>query len=115
MAKEFFNMGYRVFVIGTFENDINNQHITIYNKNITNAIEENNYNLQYLLYSVALNLYLGKTISDYKYENNFGGVYYLFVRGISGGSKKEGVFFNRPEQKVVEALTKYLTGVEYGQ
>jgi|GEM_PF-3162549 len=84
-------------------------------ENLAKSMEQNNYNLQYLLYTVALNLYLSKMISGYNYETDFGGVYYLFLRGISGSDKKEGVFFNRPEKDVIYALTKYLTGVEDGQ
>ena len=40
------------------------------------------YVLQYHLYVVALNKFLESKIDDYSYENNFGGVYYLFVRGM---------------------------------
>ena len=46
------------------------------------AMEENNYYLQYYLYCLALYRYLQTRISNFDYEKQFGGVYYLFVRGM---------------------------------
>src|SRR5690606_8157537 len=44
---------------------------------------EQGYYLQYLIYSVALHRYLRQRLPDYDYERHFGGVYYLFLRGMS--------------------------------
>ena len=41
------------------------------------------YVLQYLLYSVALHRHLRLRVPGYDYEQHFGGVYYLFVRGMA--------------------------------
>jgi exodeoxyribonuclease V beta subunit len=40
------------------------------------------YVLQYLIYTVALHRYLRLRLPDYDYERHFGGVFYLFLRGM---------------------------------
>jgi len=51
------------------------------------ALKENNqhhyYDLQYLIYSLALHRYLSQRITNYDPQQHFGGVYYLYLRGMS--------------------------------
>jgi len=48
-------------------------------------IRDNYYDLQYLLYSLALHRYLKNRRTDYDPQEHFGGVYYLYLRGMSPG------------------------------
>lgn len=49
--------------------------------------------------------YLSARIEDYQYQRHFGGVFYLFLRGMHPQLETgNGVFFNRPEQALVERL-----------
>lgn len=62
------------------------------------ALFENNqhhlYDLQYLIYCLALHRYLGNTLNNYEPSEHFGGVYYLYLRGMHpGNSAGEGVFY----------------------
>ncbi len=69
------------------------------------------YYLQYLIYVVALHRYLGLRLSDYHYDRHFGGVYYLFLRGMNPAlGSGYGVFRDRPDRALVEALDAYLAG-----
>ncbi|MCU7967740.1 MAG: PD-(D/E)XK nuclease family protein [gamma proteobacterium symbiont of Bathyaustriella thionipta] len=52
---------------------------------------DNFYDLQYLLYSLALHRYLKHRLTDYEPKQHFGGIYYLYLRGMSPGSDT-GVF-----------------------
>ena len=63
------------------------------------------YDLQYLLYTLAVDRYLSTRIADYDYERHFGGVFYLYLRGLRNdrGSRR-GVYFSRPALRVVDAL-----------
>ncbi|NBC05019.1 MAG: exodeoxyribonuclease V subunit beta, partial [Bacteroidetes bacterium] len=54
------------------------------------------YDLQYHLYSVALVKYLQSRIRAFNYEKDFGGVAYLFVRGMRRG-EGNGVWFHKPD------------------
>lgn len=62
-------------------------------------IQEHDYDLQYLLYAMALDRFLAASISDYDREKHFGGVYYLYLRGMStqtehiAQGRSTGVFY----------------------
>jgi exodeoxyribonuclease V beta subunit len=66
------------------------------------------YCTQYLLYTVALHRYLQLRLPDYDYERHFGGVFYLFLRGMDPALGSEyGVFRERPPWALVNALNDY--------
>ncbi|QSA97707.1 exodeoxyribonuclease V subunit beta [Methylococcus sp. EFPC2] len=70
------------------------------------------YDLQYLLYSVALHRYLGWRLgADYDYERHYGGVYYLFLRGMSPtNTGATGIYATRPPRGLIDALDRSLAG-----
>ena len=71
------------------------------------ALAENNlkhaYDLQYLIYAVALHRYLKQQLPDYQPEVHFGGVCYLYVRGMSP-MDSNGVFFTPIGTELLLAL-----------
>ncbi|MEJ2687100.1 MAG: hypothetical protein P8124_07800 [Gammaproteobacteria bacterium] len=76
---------------------------------LTAAMGQHGYSLQYLIYAVALHRYLRRRVSDYSYERCFGGVYYLFLRGMDPErGNRTGVFHDRPAAALIEALDSYL-------
>lgn len=73
------------------------------------------YVLQYHIYAVALHRYLGARVSNYEYQNHFGGVFYLFLRGMDPARGLDcGVFFDRPEPALINDLAGCLTGGHEG-
>jgi len=72
---------------------------------------DHHYVLQYHLYVVATHRFLRSRLSDYSYERNFGGVYYLFTRGMEIGSRN-GIFHDLPDLSVIDALDQFLTQSE---
>ncbi|MGD9409040.1 MAG: exodeoxyribonuclease V subunit beta, partial [Thiohalocapsa sp.] len=63
------------------------------------------YDLQYLLYTLALHRWLATRLPDYDPARHFGGVYYLFMRGMRPETGPgRGVFFTRPEPSLIDAL-----------
>lgn len=73
------------------------------------AMNENNYHLQYHIYSVAANKYLSNRIPDWDYDQGFGGVIYLFVRGVRNGCDT-GMYIAKPDRAKVESLSQLLSG-----
>jgi exodeoxyribonuclease V beta subunit len=55
------------------------------------ANQQHYYDLQYLIYSLALHRYLKQRIPHYDATQHFGGVYYLYLRGMSPKARS-GVF-----------------------
>lgn len=65
------------------------------------------YDLQYHIYTVALKRYLQKRLSDFDYDQHFGGVFYVFLRA---DQEEYGVFYDRPEEKIITELDRYFQG-----
>ncbi|WP_019404963.1 exodeoxyribonuclease V subunit beta, partial [Klebsiella pneumoniae] len=55
------------------------------------AMRAHRYDLQYQLYSLALHRYLRHRLADYDYDRHFGGVIYLFLRGMDGQEGGQGI------------------------
>ncbi|MDQ7016955.1 MAG: PD-(D/E)XK nuclease family protein, partial [Gammaproteobacteria bacterium] len=72
------------------------------------------YVAQYLIYALALHRYLRCRLVDYDYECHFGGVYYLFLRGMNADAGQDeeqtGVFFSRPSLALMRALDDFFDG-----
>ena len=71
-------------------------------------MSEKLYPLQYHLYAVALHQYLALRLPGYDYEQHFGGVFYLFIRGIDSARPELGVHRDRPASKLIEKLSELL-------
>ena len=78
-------------------------------------IRRRHYYFQYLLYTVALDRYLRHRLPDYDYERHFGGVYYLFLRGMDPARPGFGIFRDRPAEKFVRESDALLTGGGKGE
>ncbi|MEQ4732906.1 Exodeoxyribonuclease V beta chain [Providencia rettgeri] len=79
------------------------------------AMIDHRYDLQYQLYSLALHRYLKQRMPNYDYETHFGGVYYLFLRGIDNIHSSNGIFFYRPIEPFIEALDSLFKNVQQGE
>ncbi len=74
---------------------------------VTSKMISEHYILQCGIYAKALDKLLTKYVSNYDYSANFGGLVYLFLRGFAGrtqGGDIDGVFFDRPDRRLMEAL-----------
>jgi exodeoxyribonuclease V beta subunit len=69
------------------------------------AMEEHHYHLQYHLYAVAVDRFLRSRVPGYSHDDGFGGVFYLFLRGMGPG-RTEGLFAARPPAPVIAALDR---------
>ncbi|AXZ19616.1 exodeoxyribonuclease V subunit beta [Klebsiella pneumoniae] len=68
------------------------------------------YDLQYQLYSLALHRYLRHRLADYDYDRHFGGVIYLFLRGMDGQEGGQGIFTTRPVRPLIDGLDQLFAG-----
>lgn len=67
---------------------------------------KHNYYLQYHLYTLAADLFLKQHLLDYSYQKHFGGVFYIFLRGIDPSDSLRGIFRDRPGLKTIDGLRK---------
>ena len=66
------------------------------------------YILQYHLYTLALDRLLKLRLPEYSYEKHFGGVIYLYLRGISADSTLSGIYWGRPLPEFIERAGEIL-------
>ncbi|WWO99902.1 MAG: exodeoxyribonuclease V subunit beta [Candidatus Dasytiphilus stammeri] len=100
MGKKYYLVDYKSIWLG--------KNTLAYNyQNLDKFIRDNNYDWQYILYTLAFHRYLQYYSSDYDYEINFGGVYCLFLRGLTL-SKGEGIWKIRPNKKLITTLDKII-------
>ncbi|MBU5387173.1 exodeoxyribonuclease V subunit beta [Citrobacter cronae] len=79
---------------------------------MASAMQAHRYDLQYQLYTLALHRYLRHRIADYDYERHFGGVIYLFLRGVDGEDPQQGIYATRPDGELIALMDEMFTGAE---
>ena len=80
-------------------------------KAMEQVMVEHRYDLQYQLYSLALHRLLQQRLPDYRYDQHFGGVVYLFLRGVQSNSQESyGIFKHKPSFELVDGLSKMFKG-----
>lgn len=73
------------------------------------SMEQHHYFLQYHLYAVAVHRYLAARLEGYDYDRHFGGIYYLFLRGMAPQHPRfTGVFHDRPPRELIVGMSKLL-------
>jgi exodeoxyribonuclease V beta subunit len=76
------------------------------------VILEKRYDLQYVLYLLALHRLLKTRLPGYDYDRHVGGAVYWFLRGIEAPSR--GVFVEKPPRRLLETLNRWFDGVAEG-
>jgi exodeoxyribonuclease V beta subunit len=76
------------------------------------AMAGSHYFLQYHLYCLALNRHLELRLPGYDYARHFGGVRYVFLRGVDPASPGQGVHSDTPDPRFLAALDKALIDTE---
>lgn len=79
---------------------------------MASAMRSHRYDLQYQLYTLALHRYLRHRIGDYDYDTHFGGVIYLFLRGVEGKGSSQGIFSTRPDGELISKMDALFAGVK---
>jgi exodeoxyribonuclease V beta subunit len=103
----------RFYILDWKSNFLGNRQTDYGDEALDAAMAEHNYHLQHLLYTVALDRYLARRMPNYAYDTHFGGVLYLFVRGVRPtwlrkNGMPSGVFFCRTDKSLVRKLNALL-------
>lgn len=101
---------YKYFVLDYKSNFIGTNASYYRQANLEKMIfdNKNRYDVQYMIYSLALYRHLKSRLVDFDYESNMGGVIYLFLRGLKA-DQTSGVYHAKLEQDIVESLDKLCT------
>ena len=108
-ADLIFHYNHRYYIVDWKSNHLGSTLHHYTGKALSDAMAHHHYVLQYHLYVLALHRYLKIKMPSYCYEKQFGGVFYLFIRGMEPEKGCEyGVYFDRPEKVMIEMLEQTL-------
>jgi exodeoxyribonuclease V beta subunit len=104
----FFDRG-RYFIVDWKSNFLGSSVEEYSREAVIKAMVHHQYFVQYHIYAVALHRFLSSRLAGYEFEKNFGGVYYLFIRGIDPVKQAgNGIFFHRPDGSVIRKLNEQI-------
>jgi len=98
----------RYYILDWKSNHLGNDVKNYGNDCMEEAMTGSNYHLQYMIYTVALKRWLEKKIGGFDFDKHFGGVIYVFLRGVREGGQT-GIYTKRPEKDQIEALDSALS------
>lgn len=72
------------------------------------AMNQSNYHLQYMIYTLAVKKYLSSKLgNEFDYEKHFGGVIYLFLRGVRA-DRDTGIYHFRPSTDQLDKMEEIM-------
>jgi exodeoxyribonuclease V beta subunit len=98
----------RYYIVDWKSNWLGIQRSDYDEEGIRASMLQHSYFLQYHLYTVAADLYLSRRMSGYEYDKQFGGIFYVFFRGLDPEKPSRGIFRNRPSATLINALRQLL-------
>ena len=90
--------------------DTNDPYSAYDAESLEKEMKKHNYYLQYMLYLTAFDKYMRKVDPDYSYEKDFGGIRYVFLRGVKAGSCENGIFYDRPAESELRKIQQLFKG-----
>ena len=94
------------FIIDYKSNHLGNNRSDYSPDRLASSMAEHHYFLQYHIYTVALHRYLACRLPGYCYNDHFGGVFYLYLKGMhSKFGPDSGVFYDLPPLARIEHLS----------
>ena len=103
----------RYYVLDYKSNTLGEDDSAYTDQAMGNAILDKRYDLQYVLYLLALHRLLKARLPDYDYDRHIGGAVYLFLRGID--SSTGGAFTDKPSRVLIEQLDALFDGESVGE
>ncbi|MCL1048130.1 exodeoxyribonuclease V subunit beta [Shewanella abyssi] len=108
MLKGFIDLTFehnQQYFIADYKSNHLGDSLNVYHyNNMKSAIRSHRYDLQYIIYTLALHRYLGLRMANYDYDLHIGGCFYLFLRGMSVSEPQSGVFYDKPPKELIEKL-----------
>lgn len=108
MLKGFIDLTFehnQQFFIADYKSNHLGDNLDLYHyQSMKTAISSHRYDLQYIIYTLALHRYLALRMPGYDYDQHIGGSFYLFLRGMSVSAPQAGVYYDKPPKALIEKL-----------
>lgn len=107
----------RYFVLDWKSNHLGHAPADYAGPALARTMARHGYQLQALIYALALHRHLQQRLPSYRHDQHFGGVLYLFVRGVRpawtlADDSSAGVHWQRPSLQALQTLSALLDGEE---
>lgn len=90
-----------------YKSNLLGKKITDYNQqSLKSIIIKKKYNFQYIIYTLATHRFFKNKIKNYNYKENFGGIFYLFLRGCDINKLNYGIYHEIPSYSLIKNLDK---------
>ncbi|HEX8296166.1 MAG TPA: exodeoxyribonuclease V subunit beta [Chthoniobacteraceae bacterium] len=100
-----FEHGGQFFIVDWKSNRLGREASDYHAGALAQEMARHHYGLQYHLYTLALHRYLRlRLAAAYDYERHFGGVFYVFLRGVDPARPELGIFRDRPPRERIAEL-----------
>ncbi len=100
-----FRAGGKYYLLDWKSNFLGEQLDDYSRDSILKAMKADYYILQYHLYALALHQYLGTRVRGYDYSKDFGGIFYLFIRGVNPARSPDyGIYYDLPDKGLMIKL-----------
>lgn len=99
----------KYYVLDWKSNHLGDDVTSYHGEALKSAMADHRYDLQYQIYALALHRFLRSRLANYQYDHHFGGVYYLFLRGMDGQSD-HGIFAAKPTLDFLQEMDRLIDG-----
>ncbi len=113
----FLKHGKKYYVVDYKTNTVCKDHKEYTNEKLEKLIKDSNYDFQYYIYVTAMHRFLKSRLgNNYNYDEHFGGVLYLFVRGMLGKPKNapesnvNGVYYKKLPFETIKKIDNLFSG-----
>ena len=91
----FFEYNGRYYILDWKSNFLGNNLVDYNTKGLSDSMKGNNYTLQSYIYTIAVSRFLNERLPKFDYDRDFGGVIYMFLRGVRSDGAT-GIYYNKP-------------------
>ncbi len=98
----------RYYVLDYKSNHLGDEDGAYVQEAMRSKVLDARYDLQYVIYLLALHRLLKARLPDYDYDTHIGGAVYLFLRGCDAPGV--GAFTERPDKALIESLDRLFSG-----
>jgi exodeoxyribonuclease V beta subunit len=105
-----FRFGGRYYIIDWKSNHLGNSLDAYRADRLAAVMAVEAYILQYHIYTIALHRYLTARLPGYSYADHFGGVFYVFMRGVDPVARTaSGIYYDKPDEALIKGLMQKMT------
>jgi exodeoxyribonuclease V beta subunit len=104
-----FEYGGKYYLLDWKSNYLGNRLEDYHQSKLAGVMQSRYYFLQYHIYCLALHQYLQNRLPGYQYDSHFGGIFYIFLRGVDRHRGPDyGIYYELPDSSLISRFSETL-------